>query len=398
MSAKNNETWISQGVRILDPDSVYIDPSIPNGHLAPGVTIYPGCRIMGGHTVIGAESVIGREAPATLIDCRLADRVELGGGYFEDSVFLSNVSVGSCAHVRPGCLLEEESGAAHTVGLKQTVFLPCVTSGSLINFCDALMAGGRSRKEHSEIGSSYIHFNYTPHGDKATPSLIGDVPSGVLMDNDPIFLGGQGGLAGPCRIAYGTVIPAGSIVRTDVEQPGMLHLPACADTPRMEAYDARIYKRINRTAANNLRYIGNIYALREWYRHIRFRLMTATPADRACCMGGIHVLNLILNERMARLTQWTEKLRTSYTLIKDSAPLCECAAEQARWIHAWPERQARLQNLIQEESDASGLAEISASAAQNAPAGYLDWVRGLSGAQKETIRNWLNGLVHHCTV
>ena len=124
--------------------------------------------------------------------------------------------MGSAAHVRPGTLLEEEAGGAHAVGLKQTIFLSFVTAGSLINFCDGLMAGGTSRKNHSEIGSSYIHFNFTPHQDKATPSLIGDVPRGVMLDQPPIFLGGQGGLVGPVRIAYGTVIPAGTICRQDI--------------------------------------------------------------------------------------------------------------------------------------------------------------------------------------
>jgi UDP-N-acetylglucosamine/UDP-N-acetylgalactosamine diphosphorylase len=97
--------------------------------------------------------------------------------------------------------LEEEASGAHAVGLKQTIFLPFVTAGSLINFCDALIAGGTSRKDHSEIGSSYIHFNYTPHQDKATPSLIGDVPHGVMLDQPAIFLGGQGGLC-PCGIRF----------------------------------------------------------------------------------------------------------------------------------------------------------------------------------------------------
>ena len=57
--------------------------------------------------------------------------------------------------------------------------LAFVTIGSLVNFCDLLMAGGSSRQDHSEVGSGYIHFNFTPwgaRGDKATPSLIGDVP------------------------------------------------------------------------------------------------------------------------------------------------------------------------------------------------------------------------------
>ena len=110
--------------------------------------------------------------------------------------------MGSGAHVRTGTLLEEQAGAAHTVGFKQTIFLPFVTAGSLINFCDCLMAGGTSRKNHSEIGSSYIHFNFTPRQDKATASLIGDVPRGVMLDQAPIFLGGQGGLVGPVLLDF----------------------------------------------------------------------------------------------------------------------------------------------------------------------------------------------------
>jgi bifunctional UDP-N-acetylglucosamine pyrophosphorylase/glucosamine-1-phosphate N-acetyltransferase len=84
------------------------------------------------------------------------------------------------------------------------------------------MAGGTSRKNHSEVGSSYIHFNYTPNQDKATASLIGDVPKGVMLNQNPIFLGGQGGLVGPCRIAYGTVIAAGSVYRKDQLTPDRL--------------------------------------------------------------------------------------------------------------------------------------------------------------------------------
>ena len=124
--------------------------------------------------------------------------------------------------MREGCLLEEEAGGAHCVGLKQTILFPFVTLGSLINFCDCLMAGGTSRQDHSEVGSSYIHFNYTPDGDKTTASLFGDVPRGVMLDQPPIFLGGQGGAVGPVRVGFGTVVTAGSVLRGDVLEDGKL--------------------------------------------------------------------------------------------------------------------------------------------------------------------------------
>jgi hypothetical protein len=65
-----------------------------------------------------------------------------------------------------------------------------VTVGSLVNFCDALVSGGQSRAQHSEIGSGFIHFNYTPSGktgDKATPTLVGDVERGVFLREEKIF-------------------------------------------------------------------------------------------------------------------------------------------------------------------------------------------------------------------
>ena len=113
--------------------------------------------------------------------------------------------MGLGAQVREGCLLEEEANGAHCVGLKQTILFPFVTLGSLINFCDCLMAGGTSRKDHSEVGSSYIHFNYTPDGDKTTASLFGDVPRGVMLEPAADLPGrpGRRGRAGAGGLRHG---------------------------------------------------------------------------------------------------------------------------------------------------------------------------------------------------
>ena len=173
---------IENGVLIPHPASVDIGMEVLPSRIAPGAVLFPGTRIYGRTTLIGPASELGSEGPTTVVDCQLGSQVQLKGGFFKASVFLDRVSVGSGAQVREGCLLEEESGGNHTVGLKQTILFPFVTLGSLINFCDCLMAGGTDRRNHSEVGSSFIHFNYTPNQDKATPSLLGDVPRGVMMD------------------------------------------------------------------------------------------------------------------------------------------------------------------------------------------------------------------------
>ena len=257
------QALLDRGVEMPCPQTVEIGASVPPGRIAPGVVIHAGCRIRGAETSIAPGCVIGAEAPATVEDCQLGRNAALKGGYFSGATFLDGASMGSGAHVRPGTLLEEEASGAHAVGLKQTIFLSFVTAGSLINFCDALMAGGVSRKNHSEIGSSYIHFNYTPHQDKATASLMGDAPRGVMLDNAAIFLGGQGGLVGPARIAYGTVIPAGVVHRQDVLLENQLITPA-PSAAAARAFTPGHYKAIRRIVGNNLIYLGNIFALKAW--------------------------------------------------------------------------------------------------------------------------------------
>ena len=215
------ELLLLKGVRMPNPESIDIgEDVVPDNISGENVTIHSGCKIYGHSTLILKGSTIGYEGPATVENCCVGPFVRLNSGYFSKAVFLQGSALGSGAHVREGTILEEGASIAHTVGLKQTVLFPFVTLGSLINFCDCLMAGGTSRKNHSEIGSSYIHFNYTPNQDKATPSLLGDVPRGVMLNQPPIFLGGQGGLVGPIRLAFGTVIAAGSIYRKDELRPG----------------------------------------------------------------------------------------------------------------------------------------------------------------------------------
>jgi UDP-N-acetylglucosamine/UDP-N-acetylgalactosamine diphosphorylase len=333
-----------RGVRIPCPYSVEVEESVNPDRIAPGVIIHTGCRIAGTKTAIGPGSELGKEAPAVIEDCQLGHKVELKGGYFSGAVFLDKASMGSAAQVRPGTLIEEEAGGAHAVGLKQTIFLSFVTAGSLINFCDALMAGGTSRKDHSEIGSSYIHFNFTPHQDKATPSLIGDVPRGVFLDQPPIFLGGQGGLAGPVRIAYGTVLPAGTVCRQDILEERQFYI-APEGAAQSRAFRIGAYRSINRIVQNNLIYIGNLWALSSWYKQVRIRTMTDDDYTRACHAGALMQIEAALQERIKRLKELAEKMPLSLQYAREETKeilLPEIGAQQKALIDRWPEIEARL--------------------------------------------------------
>ena len=375
----------SRGVTFLAPDTSYVAPDVNPERIAPGVTVHPGCRLSGAELSVGPGCVLGAEAPATVTDCQLGAHVHLAGGFFERSTFLDGFKAGSGAHVRPGCLFEEESSLAHSVGVKQTVFLPWVTAGSLINFCDALMAGGTSRKNHSEIGSSYIHFNFTPHQDKATASLVGDVPRGVLLNQPAIFLGGQGGLVGPCVIAYGTVIPAGQIWRGDVAEPGRLVAKVAFRSTINMPYDPRQYHGVKRVLRNNLLYIGNILALDLWYRVFRAPFMRRDPFTSACYDGARRRLAEILEERVSRLDELTLKVSQSLAL-----GLPNPAEEEHRaFVAAWPAMKGALAARVAARDQAE-VPEAVLTIAGGLPAkAYLREIQALPPDAAQTLTAWL---------
>ena len=299
---------LAKGVTIPNPGSLDIDDDVDVDRISgDGVVIHPGCRLRGATTVISAGCVLGAEAPVTLENCALGPRVELKGGYFTGAVFLEGANFGLGAHVREGTLCEEQSGGAHCVGLKQTILFPFATLGSLINFCDCLLSGGTSRSDHSEVGSSYIHFNFTPAGDKTTASLFGDVPRGVMLDQAPIFLGGQGGAVGPVVTGYGTLVGAGSILRGDVAEENLLVLEGVHRDLRRPR-PAEAYRGLVRIVERNIDYLASLVALDAWYRQARRPFFEAQELGMPVYAGALHALASGRSERAKRLTSMLGKV------------------------------------------------------------------------------------------
>jgi bifunctional UDP-N-acetylglucosamine pyrophosphorylase / glucosamine-1-phosphate N-acetyltransferase len=300
---------IRKGVDIGNPLSIDVGDEVDTERISgTNVKIYPGCRIYGKETVISPGSTIGYETPATIDNCQLGPKVALKGGYFTRSVFLEKSNMGSGAQVRDGCILEEEAGGAHCVGIKQTILFPFVTLGSLINLCDCLMAGGTSRKNHSEVGSSYIHFNFTPDQDKATASLIGDVPRGVMLKQPAIFLGGQGGMVGPIRVGYGNVLAAGSILREDVVENYRL-IVGTTHPGKNTVFRPRLYPDLRRVIEKNIVYVANLMALSEWYLHVRRPFFDSQELGPLVFTGALDKLEMAKRERIKRLQELSEKAK-----------------------------------------------------------------------------------------
>jgi bifunctional UDP-N-acetylglucosamine pyrophosphorylase/glucosamine-1-phosphate N-acetyltransferase len=403
-STSKIEKLLKKGVKIPNPQGVEIGPEVNTDRISgDGVVIYSGCKIFGRSILILQGSKLGYEGPVTIENCQVGSQVELKAGFFRNAVFLKKSSMGSGSNVREGTILEEESSGAHTVGLKQTILFPYVTLGSLINFCDCLMSGGTSRKNHSEVGSSYIHFNYTPNQDKATPSLIGDVPRGVMLNQRPIFLGGQGGLVGPCRLEFGTVIAAGSIFRKDELRPERLLFEGMGKSGNIPFMPGTYYN-IKRITVNNIIYIANLIALEHWYTHVRSKFLS-DDFPEPLFDGLKEKLDMAIAERIHRVKALTQKMsdsvRTYQYHTKEKENESRLVLQQKKELYKrWTELEENFKSQRNTEEKTS-LRDIFLEkidiGIKTSGKDYISVIKGLSIEDKNAGTGWLQGIVDSIT-
>ena len=325
-----------KGVKIIDPRQVYLSSDVDIQRIYPGSVLYPGTRLTGSRTLIGSGAKIGTEGPATVNDSVIGAGASIASGYVTESTLLPRAKAGSNCHFRNGTLLEEEANTAHCVGLKQTIMMHGVTMGSLINFCDALLSGGLSRKVHTEVGSGFIHFNFTPWGetgDKATPSLIGTATEGVFIDKPPIFLGGMSGIVGPKQIGFGAMTIAGQVIRRSVPSGTMYS----GDSPSFErpfSYDGSqpSEKHISHIRESNIEYLAQLYALKAWYTQVRMKRSEICEDEELSLVyaGALETLDDCVGERVKRYgsfaSSWDAKPFRD-ACLGESAPALEASID-----------------------------------------------------------------------
>ena len=352
-----------KGVKMIDPRQVYVSPDVDPDRIYPGSVLYPGARITGSRTLIGTGAKIGTEGPATVNDSVIGAKASIASGYVTESTLLPRAKAGGSCHLRGGTLLEEEANTAHAVGLKQTILMYGVTMGSLINFCDALLSGGLSRKVHTEVGSGFIHFNFTPwgeSGDKATASLIGTVTEGVFLDKPPIFLGGMSGIVGPKEIGFGSMTIAGQVLRKSVpedtmysgERPGFEIPFSYNDTVPSE-------KNIRLKRESNVEYLAQLYALKAWYTQIRMRRSRLCGDEELSLVyaGALETIEECVKERVKRYKSFAS--RWGAESINDAC-LCEEPSVFVDSVDWKPEL------------------------------AYDEWIWSLSGSEKSLLHDWIS--------
>lgn len=182
------------GVTIEYPETVTIDVDVEVGQ----DSLIEANVQLRGQTRIGSDCRIG--AGSVLCDCQVADRVTIFPYVVaERSVIEPEACVGPFARLRMNAHAAEGTHIGNFVELKNTK----LGTGSKANHLAYL--GDASIGSQVNVGAGTITCNYD--GKKKHPTTIGD----------GVFVGSNGTLVAPLKIADGAYIAAGSTITRDVE-------------------------------------------------------------------------------------------------------------------------------------------------------------------------------------
>jgi len=383
-----------RGVVVHAPAATVIEDVDPLRFEA-GAEIFPGCTIRGARTLVGRGTLLGKAGGGYFENVSVGRNADLFSGYFVDATFLDGVTVRGHAEMRGGTLMEEGAECGHHVGYKMTIMMPNVVAGSLVNFCDALMAGGTSRKDHSEIGSCLALYNFTPWGDKFA-SMFGDVPHGVFLRERRIFVGGQTQIVSPVKVGYGALIPAGAAVRRSVPS-GRLYgeLPVAFDM----AFDPDKYGGLSAKFDVTAEFVGNLHALAAWYRHVRLPFAAGDSFEVQLYESALRQIHAGIAERIKRLDTLVTRLPASLEKheqerARTGAPgAARRIVEHHTLIDDWPGRAAMLRTPGHTDFAGLNLARDALVQSRERGLDYIDAVTALDAPVIDSARATLQAIV-----
>ena len=193
MRRRKCESLMTDGVTIVDPESVYIDDTVEIGH---DTVIYPSVQIYG-QTVIGEEATI--RSFSRISNSKISDRsVVLEGSIVVDSVIGEDVSIGPFAHLRMGTIVGNSAKIGNFVEIKKSVLGAGTKSMHLAYLGDATIG------KNVNIGAGVITCNYD--GVNKHPTTI----------EDGAFVGTDSQLIAPVRVGRNAYVAAGSSITEDV--------------------------------------------------------------------------------------------------------------------------------------------------------------------------------------
>lgn len=185
--------WLDAGVRMMDPDSAWIDAEVTIGKDS---VLFPNV-ILEGATVIGEDCVV--RSGTRITDCVIGNRVEiLDHCVFRDSRIEDEAILGPFTHLRPHVAVKKGAKVGNFVEMKQTELGEGAKANHLSYLGDAKVG------KHVNIGAGTITCNYD--GVRKAETIIGD----------RVFVGSDTQFIAPVTVGTGSIIAAGTTVTENV--------------------------------------------------------------------------------------------------------------------------------------------------------------------------------------
>lgn len=187
-----NGHWLQEGVTMIDPEQVYIEPGVVLGQ---DVTVWPGTYIKG-KTTIGPGCELG---PNTIIESStIGSGCRVLASVLEQAVLEDHVEMGPFCRLRKGAHL-----ASH------------VHMGNFGEVKDSYLGEGTKMGHFSYIGNAQIAGNVNIGAGTITCNYDGQAKHPTVIEED-VFIGSDTMLVAPVKIGRGAKTGAGAVVNRDV--------------------------------------------------------------------------------------------------------------------------------------------------------------------------------------
>lgn len=194
---KKRDELLENGVLMLDPMSVYVEPSVQVG---AGTLLLPQ-TILRGSTVIGENCRIG---PNTMLtDTQVGAQTQINASQCEKSTIGAGCEIGPYTHIRPDCDVADGSKIGAFVQLKNSKL------GKGTKMAHLTYVGDSDVGDNCNFGCGTVTCNY----DGFTKSRT------VIGEN--VFVGCNTNFVPPVTVGDGAYIAAATTVTQDIPENAM---------------------------------------------------------------------------------------------------------------------------------------------------------------------------------
>ena len=192
MRERINRQWMLEGVTMIDPAAVYIEPEVTIGK---DTVLWPGTYLHG-KTKIGEGCIIGPNA--IIQDTQIGNRCTVLASVLEKALLEDEVEIGPFGHLRKGAHLGLGVHMGNFGEVKNSYLGPGTKMGHFSYLGDATIG------EDVNIGAGTITCNYD--GERKHPTQIG---AGAFIGSDTM-------LVAPVNVGEGARTGAGAVVTKNV--------------------------------------------------------------------------------------------------------------------------------------------------------------------------------------